>query len=296
MFNPGFVDGLLKFTLAFITLSLGCGVSKLEIRRLFAQPKELILGLATQMVLLPLIAIIICFIAPIDPILKLGILIISFCPGGTTANLLSYLFGANVGLSVSLTATNGILCLITIPLFTELGILYFQNQELSIVIPYLDIVRDLILVILIPGTVGVFLNGLFPSGVKAVQTKLKYVLPALLVLIFGIKFFAQPSQGGLNISVQDISQVILPLISLNLLSILGAFFTSHYILKNSKNSLTIAIETGLQNTALALLITASSGNIALQKPAVIYAAFSFFSTAIFIFLLKKNTLNRAEGI
>lgn len=288
MFNPDSVNLLLKLTLAFITLSLGFGVTKAEIKTIFKRPKELILGLATQMILLPIIAVIICIIAPIDPILKLGILIISLCPGGTTANLLSYLFGANVGLSVSLTAANGILCLITIPLFTELAIWFFQHQQLTITIPYVDIIKDLVLVILIPGMLGILLNGLFPSMVKRVQAKLKYVLPALLALIFTIKFFAGPSKGGLSISLDDIMQVILPLVALNILSILSAFFVSSYQLKNRKNSLTISIETGLQNTALALLITASSGNIMLQKPAVIYAAFSFFSTALIILFLQKK--------
>ena len=135
---------------------------------------------------------------------------------------------------------------------------------------------------------GVFLNGVFPSIVKQVQTKLKYILPGLLVLIFAIKFFAKPSQGGLSISIDDIRQVIIPLVVLNVLSILTAFVISFYLLKNRKNSLTISIETGLQNTALALLITASSGNVVLQKPAVIYAAFSFFSTALVILLLQKK--------
>ena len=235
MLNPDSVNLLLKPTLAFITLSLGFGVTKSEIKTIFKRPKELILGLATQLILLPIIAILICFFAPIDPILKLGILIISFCPGGTTANLLSYLFGANVGLSVSLTATNGILCLISIPIFTELAIWFFQHQQLSITIPYLDIIRDLVLVILIPGMLGVFLNGVFPSIVKQVQTKLKYILPGLLVLIFAIKFFAKPSQGGLSISIDDIRQVIIPLVVLNVLSILTAFVISFYLLKNLLN-------------------------------------------------------------
>ena len=92
----------------------------------------------------------------------------------------------------------------------------------------------------------------------------------------------------MSISIDDIRQVIIPLVVLNVLSILTAFVISFYLLKNRKNSLTISIETGLQNTALALLITASSGNVVLQKPAVIYAAFSFFSTALVILLLQKK--------
>jgi len=288
MFNSDYINLLLKFSLAFITLSLGFGVTKTEIRALFKNPKELALGLCTQLLMLPIIAILISLFTPISPILKLGILIISFCPGGTTSNLLSYLFKANVGLSVSLTAVNGAICLITIPLFTKLSIAAFANEHIAITIPYVDIIQDLILVILIPGTLGVFLNGFFPFLGKQLQSKLKYLLPALLAFIFGVKFFASPSQGGLAISVADIKTVFVPLLILNLGSILSAFAFSTALLKSVKNSLTIAIETGLQNTALALIITSSSGNLTLQKPAVIYAMFSFFSTALFIYILQKK--------
>ena len=117
------IDVLLKITLSLITLGIGFSVSKDDLIEIFKKPRALAVGLFTQMIFLPLVAIGICLIfSNLSIPLKIGIVIIALCPGGTTANLLSYLFKANVSLSISLTSINGLLTLITIPLFTKLAI------------------------------------------------------------------------------------------------------------------------------------------------------------------------------
>lgn len=288
MLNPTLVDLLLKITLSFITLSLGFGVNKSEIKNIFNQPKTLFIGLISQMLLLPIIAFLICLFIDLDPLLKIGIMIIAFCPGGTTANLLSFIFKANVGLSIALTAINGLLCLISIPLFTNIIAQFFTETEINVIVPVWDIVFDLMLVIIIPGALGVLLNSLFPKLVHKTKRLLRYALPILLAIIFGIKFFGSAEQGGLSITILDIKNLIVPLLLLNLTGIILGYSFSNMFLKNKVNSITIAIETGLQNTALALLISSSTQWIDIEKPAVIYAAFSFFTTAFIIYILSKK--------
>ena len=288
MLNEQIVDFLLKLTLSFITLSLGFGVNITEIRTIFKRPGAIVLGLVSQMIVLPLTAFIICYFIHLDPLLKIGIMIIALCPGGTTANLLSFIFKVNVGLSISLTAINGLLCLVTIPLLTNLSAHFFTNAIVEVSIPVWDIVSDLLIVIIIPGAIGVFLNSILPNMVKKTKPVLRIALPLLLALIFGIKFFGSPEQGGLSIDITDIKTLLLPLLLLNILGIILGFLFANYFLNDPKNGLTIAIETGLQNTALALLIGSSTSFIDVQKPAVIYAAFSFFTTALVIYLLQKK--------
>lgn len=282
------IDLSLKIILALITLGLGFSINLKQISTVFSKPKPLILGLFTQMVLLPLLALCICILSPLSIPLKIGIIIISLCPGGTTSNLLSYLFKANLSLSISLTTINGIITLVSIPLLTKLAIAFFTDDTFPIVFPIYDTVVDLILIIILPVIGGVVLNYFYNQFVSKIERTLTYLLPISLALVFGIKLFAGQENGGLGIKQEDFIALFPYLMLLNLLAITGSFLIAHFTLnKNSNNSLTIAIETGLQNTALALIIAQNTGNILIQQPAAIYAGFSFFSTLIITYVIKK---------
>jgi len=255
----------------------------------FEHPKALTLGLMMQMIGLPIIAALIAWAFPLSVYFKMGIFLIALCPGGTTSNLLSYLFRANVALSISLTALNGTLCLISIPLLIELGFHLFQINTAqgaeTISFSTAQTFVDLLIIIIIPGFLGVVMNSKFPTIAKGVQQYLKWILPLSLFFIFGIKFFALPENGGLVLTRADISTLILPLLVLNILSTLISFLVCRWRGIRFYNCLTVAIEVGLQNTGLALFLAAGTGVLGIQKPALIYAGFSFFSTLTIIALI-----------
>jgi len=296
MFSAETINLLLKATLCLITFSLGFSVSKNDFAEVFEHPKALSLGLIMQMIGLPIVAAIIAWIFPLSTNFRIGILLIALCPGGTTANLLSYLFRANVALSISLTAINGTLCLISIPLLIELGFNLFQintaNGSEVLAFSVSQTFIDLLIIIIIPGFFGVLLNSKFPVIAKRMQQYLKWVLPAALFFIFGIKFFALPENGGIALTRTDLLTLILPLLVFNLFGTLLSFKICRWSGIRFYNCLTIAIEVGLQNTGLALFLGAKTGVVDIQKPALIYAGFSFFSTLIIVALL--DYINRKQ--
>ncbi|MBE9519401.1 MAG: bile acid:sodium symporter family protein, partial [Bacteroidetes bacterium] len=101
MMQSLFSEYFLPVTLAFITLGMGLSLTDNDFRNIFLQPKAVIIGLCSQMILLPLIAwLIVCYI-DIDPIFKVGLMIIAACPGGATSNLITCLLRGNVALSIS---------------------------------------------------------------------------------------------------------------------------------------------------------------------------------------------------
>jgi BASS family bile acid:Na+ symporter len=99
-----------------ITLTLG------DFKRIFQYPKALIIGLICQMIFLPLVAWLIITILPLDPVYAVGVLIVALCPGGATSNFLSHMFKGNVPLSISLTVTNSLISIITIPFLVNLSL------------------------------------------------------------------------------------------------------------------------------------------------------------------------------
>ena len=110
------INWLLNGVLALIMFGLGLSLKRADFQALFDQPKSLALGLFAQMVLLPFLAALLIYSAPLSPEWKVGIMILSVCPGGITSNLVSYFVKGNVALAVSLTVTNALLSLLSIPL------------------------------------------------------------------------------------------------------------------------------------------------------------------------------------
>ena len=122
----------LPVTLAIITLGMGLSLTDKDFRNIFLHPKAVIIGLCCQMMLLPLIAWLIARSIDIDPLFKVGLMIIAACPGGATSNLITYLLRGNVALSISMTAMNSIITLLTIPLVVHFSLEAFVHEDAAI--------------------------------------------------------------------------------------------------------------------------------------------------------------------
>ena len=109
----------LPLSLAFIMFSLGLGLTIEDFSRVIKQPKDFLIGLICQIILLPIVAFLIVKIWPISPELAIGVIIISVAPGGVTSNILTFLSKGDVALSISLTAIVSLLSVITCSLCTN---------------------------------------------------------------------------------------------------------------------------------------------------------------------------------
>ncbi|MDP2174963.1 MAG: bile acid:sodium symporter [Bacteroidota bacterium] len=285
------IDFLIDIVLAFITMSLGLNLTRSDFNKLFLNPKSLTIGLIAQMILLPLLAFILISFSDFSPATKVGFVIISLCPGGVTSNLVSFLLKGNIALSISLTVINGLLCMVTIPILTNLALYYFFHQSSDINLPVLSTISHIALVTLIPAIIGVFIRGRLPDIAKKIIPILKYLLPSLLLIVFMVKIFAPEDKGGVMLTQLELVSQGYWVLSLNFLSMLLGYFLSTFFHVEFRNKITIIVEVGLQNTALALLVSGNIlKNIEMQKPAMVYAILTFLSTLIFGWMIKKVAL------
>lgn len=289
------IDLLIDLVLAFITMSLGLNLTREDFKQLFVAPKSLTVGLFAQMVLLPLAAFILMKFTDFSPGIKVGFIIISVCPGGVTSNLVSFLLKGNVALSISLTVMNGLLCMFTIPVFVNMALNYYFHHSSVIELPVLGTIQHIALVTVLPATIGVFIRNKFSVIANTLQPILKYLLPTLLLLIFIIKIFVPVEKGGIALTQDELLALSVWVLLQNFSGILLGYITGHIFNLNFQNKITIIIEVGLHNTALALLI---AGNILrnneMQKPVMVYAIFTFFSTLLFAWLIKTIALKFIE--
>ncbi len=119
----------LPLALVAIMFSLGLGLRVSDFKRIIKHPKAFSIGLFGQMVMLPVIAFALVSVFSFKPEIALGFMILSFCPGGPTSNLLSRFADGDLALAVSLTGITNLVSVVTVPLLVAVSAGYFLGVD-----------------------------------------------------------------------------------------------------------------------------------------------------------------------
>lgn len=284
---PDFSTLLMPVAIAIIMLGIGLTLKFKDFARVFIKPKAVLTGLACQLLLFPILAFIIIYFWPIDPVYKVGVILIAAVPGGTASNLITHMLKGRVALSVSMTSFNSFAIIFTIPLFVSLALSVFLGKDAEISLNFADTFKEILLTVIIPVIVGILINEYTPkSFTDKLRQPSRIVLPLLLIVIVAYAMFSG-NGGNAKLILKD-WDLVFPLLLLNVLGMAAGFFTSRAMRIKHDANFTIAIEVGLQNSALAIYIASQLlKSDAMEVIAVIYGSFSFFTTLLIGFLLKR---------
>ena len=284
-----YVDVLISGILGFVMFSVGLSLTWRNFVVTFARPRAYLGGLFLQMIILPTLAFIIATLANLPPAFKVGLMILSTCPGGTTSNFITYLLNANTALSISLTVTNSFLALVSVPLIVSFAVDHFLGSHTTIELPVGDTIRQILTIILAPTFAGLLVRRYFPSLALHTQKPLKWITVILLAVLFIIKFFAGEDQGGTGITIAEIRQIIPYSLIGNFLNLSAGYALASLLGLRNNDKLTMGVEVGIQNTSLAFLIGGTLlGNEDTLKPALVYAMFTFFTALLYGLLVKPE--------
>ncbi|MBU1719590.1 MAG: bile acid:sodium symporter family protein [Bacteroidetes bacterium] len=292
MGNSALSEIFMLLILAFIMFGVGLTLSLKDFRSVFIHPRALIAGLFAQMILLPVIAFAVAEICSLSPELKTGLIIISVCPGGATSNLITYLLKGDAALAVSLTITNSILILFSIPAVIFLALSHYMLQEKFIELPIASTVLNIFLMAILPVAIGVMIRNRRPVLAKNVERPMKYIMPALLGIIFLIA--AMQENPETEQTSADLIISVLPWVAiLNLGAMFAGYFTARVMKLGKDRQISLAVEVGIQNSALAITIASNPlflGNAIMAVPALAYGLITFITAIIFGILINKNIL------
>ena len=241
-----FVDILISGILAFVMFSVGLSLTWRNFVVTFARPRAYLGGLFLQVIILPVLAFTIASLAGLPPAFKVGIMILSTCPGGTTSNFVTYLLNANTALSISLTVTNSFLALVTVPLIVSFSVDHFMGGHTTIELPIYDTIRQIITIILVPTFAGLLIRRFLPTLAINTQRPLKWITVIMLGLLFIIKFFAGEEQGGTGITPSEIGQIIPYSIIGNTVNLLAGFSMASLLKLPTNDKVTMGVEVGIQ--------------------------------------------------
>ena len=278
------VTKIAPIALALIMLTLGLGLTGQDFLRVIKQPKDFIIGLICQLILLPIIAFILIkiFNTPIE--LALGVMIIAAAPGGVTSNVLTKFAKGDVALSVSLTAVISIISIITVPLivFTSANLLgiSFADQNINIT----GTALKMALVVAVPVVLGMIIRKFadnFISSKTSIIDKITGILFSIVFIAIWVEeqdnLFNYLAQPGLVVLVLNISMMII------------AYYLAKTFASGIDQIKCISLECGLQNGTLAVFVaTEISNEIVYMIPTAAYALIMYITGFIFVFLVKNK--------
>lgn len=282
------VDVAVGGVLGLVMFGVGLSLTLTDFIHIIRHPRAFFSALGAQMLGLPLIAFLICLLAPLPAALKVGLIILSVSPGGATSGFLTYLWRGNVALSLSLTSVNSFLTLFSIPVLVNIGLQVFMGRETDLHLPFWETVSHIFFITIIPASIGLLLRRHYPVFAERISKPAKYVMLFLLGVVFTIKLFAGERHGGAGLSVHDF-MVITPFALLqNASCLLFGYFFMKWMDLPHPSRLTAAMESGVQNTTLAFLIASNMlGNQEMVKPALVYSLYSFWTACLFAYTVNR---------
>lgn len=277
----------LPLSLAIIMFSLGLGLTVGDFRRVLIQPFAFAVGALNQVVLLPLVALALAIVFQLPPELAVGMMILSFCPGGVTSNILAKFARGDVALSVTLTGVISLLSIVTVPLLVAWSVGYFMGSDA----PEVNVTRlafSMFLITAVPVLCGVVVRH-FAGGFA---TRLDPILSRVASTLFVIIVIGALAANW-NVFVENLPKLGPAVVALNIVLLgLGALVAGFCRL-NRREVKTIAIETGIQNSTLgitvgSLIAEQASGLPPFSLPAGVYGITMYFVTLPFIFLTRQR--------
>lgn len=269
-------------------LGVGLSLTSSNFKNLFLFPRPLLIGLASQILILPVFAFVISYFSNMSIPSKVGLIILAACPGGTTSGIVTYLFRGNVALSITFTSINSIITLFTIPFIVNLSLNYYLGHTTIIHLSYLKTIIQIFSVTIIPAFIGALIRTYMPEFAIKAQRPVKYLLIVALGIIFIIYFFAGNSAGGTGITMKELLNILPFALLLNIVCMAWGFILGVITKLGVMNSYTIGIESSVHNTTLAFLVAGVLlSDQEMVKPSLIYAMFSFWTAIIYSFIIKK---------
>src|SRR5680860_965505 len=120
---------ILAIALMLVMWGMGLALVLDDFKRVVRYPKAVIIGLVSQLIILPLIGYGLIILMKVPADIAMGVMILAACPGGATPNLFSHLARADTALSVSWTAITSVITVVTIPLIMNFAMESLLDQS-----------------------------------------------------------------------------------------------------------------------------------------------------------------------
>jgi BASS family bile acid:Na+ symporter len=281
------INVVLPLSLAIIMLSLGIGLTFNDFARVMTRFKAFAVGAMSQLILLPLVAYIIATLFGLPAELAVGLMLLSFCPGGVTSNMIAKLAKGDVALSVSLTAIVSLLSILTVPFLAAWSVVHFMGEngpDVSVA----DLAVKMFLITTLPVLIGLSIRRFASSFALRIEP----VLSGLATILFAIIIIAALA-GNWEVFIGARTTLWPALIALLITLLFGGLIIAKVAGLSASEIKTISVETGIQNATLGIAMAAiisgqSEGFSDMALPSAAYGILMYFIAAPFVVWYRRT--------
>ena len=262
--------------LGIIMFGMGLTISGRDFAEVLRRPVNVGVGVASQFLIMPLLAVALTMIIPMSPEVAAGVILVGCCPGGTSSNVMTYLAKGDVALSVACTSVTTLMA----PIVTPFLMLMLASEYLPV--DAWAMFQSIVKVVLFPLALGFAAQKLLPAFVRA-------AVPALpLVSVTGIVLIVAAVVGASKGAIAQSGLMIFAVVVLhNMLGYLIGFIAARLAGLDLAARKAIAIETGMQNSGLAAALATAYFSPLTAVPAAIFSVWHNISGALVANILSR---------
>ena len=279
---------VLPLALAFIMFSLGLGLTGADFTRVLKRPFAFLIGAGNQIILVPLVAYVLAIALGLSAELAVGLMILSFCPGGVTSNIMTKLAKGDVALSVSLTAVVSLLSMLTVPILVAWSVHHFMGNEAP-PISITGLAISVFLITTLPVLIGVAVRHYFSTMSMKIEPNVSRAAMVLFVVIVVAALAGNWETFVSNLPVLGPAVILLNIV----LIVLGASIAKAAGLTLQEVK-TVAVETGIQNSTVGITLgtivaAQATGFSAFSLPSAVYGITMYLVTVPILLWIRNKT-------
>lgn len=280
--DSGLITLFLPIALAIVMAGLGLELTLKDFARVTKHPKAVIIALFCQLVLLVGIALLICKLLALPPLLAVGLMLLAASPGGSTANLFSYLYKGDIALNISLTAINALVAALFLPFIVNFSILHFMNEGQQLGLQFSKILQ-VFLIILVPVAIGMLVRHFAPHIAEKLNRPVRiFAIVFLLIIIAGAIFTERENL------LAYLGQIGFATALFCAISLAVGYFVPRLFGISSYQARACAFEIGIHNSTLAMTIALTvMASTTIAMPAAVYSIFMYIFATIFGILITR---------
>jgi BASS family bile acid:Na+ symporter len=262
--QPGIVP-----LLATVMFTMGLTLEMEDFKRIAADPRPVMVGVLLQFILMPLLAVVLAKMFGLSNQLTAGLVLVGSCAGGTASNVISYLARADLALSISMTLSSTLVGVIATPLLCS----FYLSTTVGV--DTMGMLTSIIQIVFLPVLLGTSINHFAPNLVRPLDGYLPSFSIGVILLIIAI-VVALNSERLLEVGLLTLVAVMLH----NLFGLGGGFYLSRLLGLDLRQSHTIAIEVGMQNSGLGVALALEFFSATAALPGALFSVWHNISGSI----------------
>lgn len=226
--------------LGLVMFGMGMSLKLSDLKIVFTRPKDVIIGCLSQFLVMPGLAWLLSTVFSLPPDLAVGVILVGCCPGGTASNVITYLAGGDLALSVGMTTVSTIVAPLMTPAITWLLAGTYVNVDA------LGMLMSILWVVILPIVAGLLAQRLLPR----VTFEAKAFMPAFSSLVIALIVAIIVSHNAERL--MDAGLLVIVVVALhNMLGLALGFCVGRVLRLTRPKCIALSVEVGMQNSGLA---------------------------------------------